>query len=204
MELSGERPAGSIPHHRDIHGNQIPLKSGIPAALDGIPQALPGFLPKAFHVHDLVPVSVKFINIHVGMNPSFSNEFLQSGLGQAFDVHGFLADKMHKLAQAPGLTVLVIAEQGLCDFFFPILHGAAFMDAGRLPTAGAPFRHGLTHHKAAAVQVPFHMGNDHVPLADQYPAAGHQFHPFNKGKIMQACPGYFASVYLHRLKNRHR
>ena len=38
------------------------------------------------------------------------------------------------------------------------------------------------------------MGDDHVPLADQYPAAGHQLHPLDKGKVVQACPGVlFAS-----------
>ena len=111
---------------------------------------------------------------------------------------------MHELAQAPGLTALVIAEQSLSDLFLPILHGTALVDAGRLPTAGAPFRHGLFHDKTATVQVFLHMGNDHVPLADQYPAAGHQLHPFDKGKVVQACPGHLTSVYLYRFKNRHR
>ena len=204
MEHPGKGPAGRISHHRNIHCNQIPLKGGIPAALDGIPQALPRFLPEAFHIYNLVPVPVKPIDIHVGVNPPFSNEFLQSGLGQTFDVHSFLADKMHELAQAPGLTVLVVAEQSLSNLIFPILHGTALVDAGRLPTAGAPFRYGLPHDKAAAVQIFLHMGDDHVPLADQYPAAGHQLHPLDKGKVVQACPGYPASVYLHRLKNCHR
>ncbi len=80
VEHPGKGPAGRISHHRDIHGDEIPLKGGIPAALDGIPQTLPGFLPKAFHIYNLVPVPVKPIDIHVGVNPPFSNEFLQSGL----------------------------------------------------------------------------------------------------------------------------
>ena len=204
VEHPGKGPAGRIPHHRDIHGDEIPLKGGVPAALDGIPQALPRFLPKAVHVHDLVLMPVKPIDIHVGVNPPFTDEFLQSGLGQSFDVHGFLAGKMHELAQASGLTALVIAEQGLSNLIFSIFHGTALMDAGRFPTAGAPFRNCLLHGKTAAVQIFLHMGDDHVPLADQYPAAGHQLHPLDKGKVVQACPGYPASVYLHRLKNCHR
>ena len=110
---------------------------------------------------------------------------------------------MHEPAQASGLTALVITKQSLSNLIFPILHGTALVDADRLPTAGAPFRYGLPHDKTATVQIFLHMGDDHVPLADQYPAAGHQLHPLDKGKVVQACPGYLTSVYLYRFKNRH-
>ena len=38
---------------------------------------------------------------------------------------------MHELAQAPGLTALVIAEQSLSNLIFPILYGTALVDAGK-------------------------------------------------------------------------
>ena len=171
MKLSAKRAAGCVPHHGNIHSNQITLKSRVPAALDRIPEPLPGFLSKAFHLNDLIPVPVQFINIHIGMNPASAYKFFQCRFRQPFNIHSLLARKMDELTQPPSFTILIVTKQCLCDLFFSILYGTTFMDTGWFPAAGAFIRYYLCQRKITTVQIFFHMGDDHIPLADQYPAA---------------------------------
>ena len=49
VELLGQGLAGVVANHGDVHGNQIPFKGGIPAALDGVPEILPGLFTKSLH-----------------------------------------------------------------------------------------------------------------------------------------------------------
>lgn len=44
------------------------------------------------------------------------------------------------------------------------------------------------------------MGDDHVALGYQNTASGVQLKTFDKGQVMEACPGYFTAVNFHCIK----
>lgn len=44
------------------------------------------------------------------------------------------------------------------------------------------------------------MGDDYVPFGYQDAASGVQFKVFDKGQVVEACPGYLTAVNLHRVK----
>lgn len=56
-------------------------------------------------------------------------------------------------------------------------------------------------HKAAAVQIVFHMRNDEIPFRYQNAVSRHQLQIFNKGKIVQARSGHLTAIDFHRRKD---
>lgn len=193
--------AGGAAHHRDIHSSQILLKGGNAAVLDGVPEVLPGLLPKALHLNDFRPVLVQGKDVHIGVEPAFANEFFQDRLRKPHDIQRLLACKVDELAQLPRFALLIIAEQGRRDLFLPVYSVFGRMDTGRLPTAWASGRNDLLSGVAVPIQIFLHMGNDLVPLAHLDTASRHQFQILNEGEVMEACPGYRAAIDLHRVKD---
>ena len=166
--------AGCAAHHGNIHSSQILLKSGNTAVLDGIPKILPGSHPKALHLNDLRPVFVQKEDVHIGVEPTFSNEFFQICFRQSHDIHRLRACKVDELAQLPRFTMLVIAEQGRRDLFHPVYGISGRMDTGGLPTAWASGRNDLLSGVAAPIQIFLHMRNDLIALAHLDAATRHQ------------------------------
>ena len=172
--------------------------------LDGIPKILPGSHPKALHLNDLRPVFVQKEDVHIGVEPAFSNEFFQNCFRQSHDIHRLLACKVDELTQLPRFALLIIAEQGRRDLFHPVYGISGRMDTSGLPTAWASGRNDFLSGVAVPIQIFLHMGNDLVPLAHLDTASWHQFQILNEGEVMEACPGYRAAIDLHRVKDRHR
>jgi hypothetical protein len=79
-----------------------------------------------------------------------------------------------------------------------VLHGAfrviapeysghvAFLYPRWMSATGALIGNQALLFETAPVKVFLNMGDDHVPLADEYPAPRHEFQTFDKIKVMQA------------------
>ena len=196
MEPLGQRPAGGVANHGNVHSDQIPLKGCFPAALNGFPQALPGFLPKAVHLHNVCLMLVQTINVHWTVEPALANQPLYRRLRQSFNVHRLLTGEVDEFPQAAGFTIRIVAEQRLSV--------VVLMDAGGLAAAGTLTGNGLFHTKAAPIQIFLHMGDNHVPLGHQHPVSRHQFQALDEGEVMQTGPGDGTAVDFHWLKDRYR
>lgn len=178
--------AGGAAYHGDIHSGQILLKGGNTAVLDGVPKILPGSHPKALHLNDLRPVFVQKEDVHIGVEPTFSNEFFQNCFRQSHDIHRLLACKVDELTQLPRFALLIIAKQGRRDLFLPVHSVFGRMDTGRLSAARASGRNDLLSGVAVPIQIFLHMGNNLVPLAHLDAAARCQLQILNEGEVNPA------------------
>ena len=134
-------------------------------------------------------------DVHIGVEPTFSNEFFQNCFRQSHDIHRLLACKVDELTQLPRFALLIIAEQGRRDLFLPVHSVFGRMDTGRLSAARASGRNDLLSGVAVPIQIFLHMGNNLVPLAHLDAA---------ERDVVEARSGYRAAVDLHRVKDRHR
>lgn len=193
--------AGRAAHHGNIHSGQILLKGGNAAVLDGIPKILPGSHPKALHLNDLRPVFVQKEDVHIGVEPSFPNEFFQNCFRQSHDIHRLLACKVDELTQLPRFALLIIAEQGRRDLFLPVHSVFGRMDTGRLSAARASGRNDLLSGVAVPIQILLHMGNDLIALTHLDAAPRCQLQILNEREVVEARSGYRTAVDLHRVKD---
>ena len=75
---------------------------------------------------------------------------------------------MDKLLELSRLAASIVAEQRLDRAFLAVLIApSGFVDTGGFPAARAPVRVCAFQHKAAAVQIVFHMRNDEIPFRYQ-------------------------------------
>ncbi len=151
--------------HGNVHGDQKPLKGGLPAPLDGIPKAAPGGFPKALHGDDLRPVGIQPVEVHVAVEPAPAKELFQGLLPQLLNVHGLLADKVDKPLEVPQIAVGIVTVEGFDHA--AILVRLGFLDAGGGTTAGTHRRNHSRPVKMLPVQIALHMGDDLIPFADQ-------------------------------------
>ena len=172
--------------------------------LDGIPKILPGSHPKALHLNDLRPVFVQKEDVHIGVEPAFSNEFFQNCFRQSHDIHRLLACKVDELTQLPRFALLIIAEQGRRDLFLPVHSVFGRMDTGRLSAARASGRNDLLSGVAVPIQILLHMGNDLIALTHLDAAPRCQLQILNEREVVEARSGYRTAVDLHRVKDGYR
>ena len=142
------------------------------------------------------------VDVQIAVNPAPANQFFQRCFGQSLNIHRLFADKMDKLLELSRLAASIVAEQRLDRAFLAVLIApSGFVDTGGFPAARAPVRVCAFQHKAAAVQIVFHMRNDEIPFRYQNAVSRHQLQIFNKGKIVQARSGHLTAIDFHRRKD---
>ena len=100
LRIIYERPADHLRvGDTDIRDSQAVDETGkcrCPCVFDTVLQVLIRFISKAFHLPDLIRISVQMKQVRKVFYISIHNKFLQSRLGKSFDIHGVPAHKKCK------------------------------------------------------------------------------------------------------------
>ena len=136
----------------------------LPGFFDRFQQFVTGFLPKAVHVPDHIPVRVKMIDVREIMDQSGSDQFLQSHLGESVDIHSAAADKKRERLDLLRGAVRICADQ---DFRIVVPSNAGILPAHRT--------FGRDHESAGSCQVLGDLGYDHIGFVDRDPVSDPEF-----------------------------